>query len=210
MTWTLQAPYLPEGTRKDFRLAGRITYQYATSSIFNIPVYTKNEAKTRALDSVTSAHSKGPLRVEITGPPQIIVNTDPGLSSSELVVYNVKITNTGEGIPITGNKNGLLLGTIRFAGGIAPASCLSTGQEIFLPPIASSSQAYDTSTYQITLAENDLVLRDGKSASFSCTLGLDRRQWTSRPFGTAVMSFDLNYIYFIEEEATVSVRGIRL
>ena len=215
--WTLQAPFIPEGIIKDFRLLGRATYEYSTSAALNIPVYTKNEFRqSQDLKSLEATSTNGPIKVFISGPGQVVVNTDPDiirLNNNEAAVYTITLKNTGDGIPFTNNINGLVKGTVRFSGGITPVDCINTGtaqleQQLLQRP---SQQAYDSSYYVITLPENDngVVLRNGNSATFSCTLALARSQWISRPFGTATIAFDLSYLYFIEKETKVSVKGLR-
>ncbi len=217
VSWTLQAPFIPEGVIKDFRMLGRVTYEYSTSAAINIPVYTKNEIRqSQDVKSLEATSTNGPIKVFISGPDQIIVNTDSDiirLNNNEVVVYTITLKNTGDGIPFTNNINGLIKGTVRFSGGITPVDCISTSsaqleQQILQRP---SQQTYDASYYVINLPEGDngVVLRNGDSATFSCTLALARNQWISRPFGTATITFDLSYLYFIEKETTVSVKGLR-
>ncbi len=217
VSWALQAPFIPEGIVKDFRLLGRVTYEYSTSAAINIPVYTKNEIKqSKDVKSLEATSTNGPIKVFISGPGQVVVNTDPDiirLNNNEAAVYTITLRNTGDGIPFTNNINGLVKGTVRFSGGITPVDCINTGtaqleQQLLQRP---SQQAYDSSYYVITLPETDngVVLRNGNSATFSCTLVLARDQWISRPFGTATITFDLSYLYFIEKETTVSVKGLR-
>lgn len=226
VSWPLQAPFVPEGTAKEFRLLGRLTYSYSTSAVATIPVYTKNEMRNTGLPkSFDAAGTSGPLKIEVSGPKNIVVNTDPdaiSISRSEFAVYTVTMRNTGDGIPITSGINGLVTGTMRFAGGITPVDCLKEKTEAFpasqvsLPSQQTfkilQQQGYDPEAYQIDLpdGENGLILRNGEAVTFSCTLALARGQWVSRPFGTATISFDIDYTYFIEKEATVTVRGASL
>lgn len=218
VNWELQAPFLPYGAVKDFRILGRMSYEYSTSSSVSIPVYTKSEFRQRkGINSMEIRSTNGPVKIEVSGPKQIVVDTAAAdISKNEVVVYTITMTNTGDGIPVTRGVNGLVKGSIKFSGGITPLDCLKQDNMVVVnneqPPLSRpSQQVYDSSSYLVRLPESDkgLILRDGRSVTFSCTVGLDRSQWVSRQVGTATMLFDISYRYFAEKEATVTVRGIK-
>ena len=235
--WTLVPPVLPEGLRTQFHPAVRVTYVYKTTAAVKIPVMTKNEYESRinlgkAVSlPMTVDNTNAPIKIAVTrGTSPIVVNTDPDamrLNPIERATYIIELQNVGDGIPTpaeftgapgqTGKEGGFVLGAITLSGsGVQFDDCLGTGVSAALNRGQIAAPSFVTPSFftagnqQLLLGGNSeiLRLRSDKRAPFGCTLAIDRQAWTSRPFGEILMTFDLYYLYNVDKETTITVKGV--
>ncbi len=188
----------------------------------------------KPIDSAISVdHPLGgaPIKVAVTrATSPIIVNTDPDamrLNPLEKATYIIELQNVGDGIPTpaeftgapgqTGKEGGFILGAITLSGsGVQFDDCLGTGVSAALnrgqiaAPVFVTPGLFTTGNQQLLLGGNSeiLRLRSDKRAPFGCTLAIDRQAWTSRPFGEILMTFDLFYLYNVDKQTTVVVKGV--
>ncbi|MBI2232404.1 MAG: hypothetical protein HYU56_00640 [Candidatus Aenigmarchaeota archaeon] len=172
-----------------------------------------------------------PIKVAVTrATSPIIVNTDPVAISQnpiERATYIIELQNVGNGIPTpaeftgapgqTGKQGGFVLGAVTLSGsGVQFDDCLGNGVSAALnrgqiaSPVFVTPSVFTTGNQQLLLGGNSeiLRLRSDKKAPFGCTLAIDRQAWTSRPFGEILMTFDLYYLYNVDKETTITVKGV--
>ncbi|MBI5347474.1 MAG: hypothetical protein HZB66_02595 [Candidatus Aenigmarchaeota archaeon] len=200
VSWTLQAPDLPEGIKHDYRLTGRITYYYTTSAAANIRVLSSSEYKRRVqkgeqltglLIPVTNTYA--PVKIDIKEgvyPIKVDENGDPLQTSS----YKIDFNNVGSGVPITNSVDGLILGTITLQGeGAAFSDCLGVNQG----KVVTLSESGDGS----------VKLRRGQSITKPCEISISKAAWGDKPEDTITLIFDLTYDYYTEESTAITVIG---
>lgn len=235
--WTLVPPVLPEGLRTEFHPAVRVTYIYKTTASVVVPVLTKNEYESRINLGkpvnlpIQVQNTNAPIKVAVTrGTSPIVVNTDPDamrLNPLEKATYIVELQNVGDGIPTpaeftgapgqTGKEGGFILGAITLSGsGVQFDDCLGSGISAALnrgqiaTPVFNTPGIFTAGNSQLLIGGNSelLRLRSDRRAPFGCTLAVDRQAWVNRPFGEVLLTFDLYYLYNVDKETTVTVKGV--
>lgn len=202
------APLLPEGVVHTFKLTGRVTYNYSTSAVVNIPMFNEEEfLRKKKIGELIDAtlvvsNTNAPIKVAIEGTSPVVVRNPfyDGLPQEE-VFYRIHFLNVGSGIPITEAQTGqeltgLVGGTIILQGdGLRFKECLgATGTNIVQIPRTEQGGA---------------LIRGASSAIVPCTISVDRALWQTKPQGTATLVFDLEYKYFVDKEASLTVIGRR-
>lgn len=236
--WTLVPPTLPEGVKTVFRPTVRVSYIYKTTASVKIPVMTKNEYESRinlgkpVQLPIQVDNTNAPIKIAVSrGTSPVIVNTDPDairLNPAEKATYIIELQNVGDGIPTpaeftgaqgqSGKEGGFILGAITLTGsGVQFDDCLGAGVSAALNrgqlgtgTIVASTVPFTAGNEQLLLGGNAelLRMRSDKRAPFGCTLAVDRQTWASRPFGEILMTFDLWYIYNVDKETAITVKGV--
>ncbi len=200
VSWTLQAPDLPEGIKHDYRLTGRVTYYYTTSAAANLWALSDSEYKRRAqkgeglsglLIPVTNTYA--PLKIDIVDGVYPIKVNEKG-DAVQTFSYKIDFNNVGSGVPITNGVDGLVLGTVTIQGeGAKFSDCLgvSGGTVVTLP----------------SDGEGTVKLRRGQSTTKACEISIDRDVWGNKPEDTITLLFDLIYDYYTEDSTTITVIG---
>jgi len=192
-TWILTAPELPEGTKTSYTLTGRITYNYKSTAVAQIQAYNEDEYNRRReqgeelTGEVVVDNSYGaPIKIGVTGEYPLKVDLD---ENADEVVYRIFFNNVGDGVPITDGIDGKIKGTIWLQGDAEFSDCLGV-----------------SGGKRITIGDQ-VTLHRGESVKKACRIKLKKSDWASMPEGTISLIFDLNYDYYIESKASVTVVG---
>lgn len=196
--WPLKAPELPIGNKVSYPLRARVTYNYKTTSVINIPVYSEDEARRKelsasAFNSIEYTNSNGPMKVSVTGPNTGYVTVrDPRLEvenpgPDENIYFSINLDNLGSGVPITNDKTNLIVGEIKTLDNTEIKCTRDDGGQ-------AGSQIIS-------------YLRSGRNSNIPCTLVLDRNEWIQTGQGTVSLLVTLEYDYYIEKSDTISVSG---
>ncbi|MFH1420989.1 MAG: hypothetical protein ABIG30_03450 [Candidatus Aenigmatarchaeota archaeon] len=204
--WVVRPPVdLPEGTRVPYDITTRITYIYKTTGVINIPALSEDEYDRRYTRGVTISdpvledHSDSPVILSMTrGNSPIIVKVPDwrdGGSSVQHETYRFIVRNVGDGFPITGNENGLMVGQLKLAGtGVEFEDCLgvSGGRDILI----DGSKA-------------DMIKLNMQSGSreFECGIRVNVPAWDAIPIGTVSLTYDLRYEYYTTKKLRVTIEG---
>ncbi len=191
-TWTLVAPTVQAGTTGDYRFVGRVEYLYSTSATALIPYATRDEFRSQqasgTVQSLQQTATAGPLAVDINGDVPLIIRPD----DVSFTTFQITLRDVGSGVPISDGVQGLVKGTITFSG----------ADQIFC--FDSEPLVNDDGSITYALPPS-MIIRQGDSVSFSCTLDAGN---IPRTFGTITAAFDLFYGYFTETEGVLSVSGV--
>ena len=200
--WILRPPVLPQGLAVDYPVTTRVKYWYSSNANINIKAYNKAEYQ-RITDLGQPAQSEidivnsfgSPIKVTVKrGTSPIVVNQR--LDGVELAPYLIELQNVGSGfpLPVTSDRygeTGLIMGTVEVHGpGAYFDDCL--GQH------GTTGAVMDGLT----------KMRTDNTAPFGCTIAIDRAQWADRPTDTISLTFNLNYVYYVDAETSVRVYGV--
>ncbi len=195
LEWTMDAPDLEEGVEQDFRLVGRINYNYNSNPVANIPALSKDEYRRRTLkgealnEAIVTTNTAGPVKVSVSGASPMIVRSDLMEGEDNQYVMRITFSNVGYGIPITDNTDGKIIGHVKISGtGATMISCLGkdiNGKE----------------------GDFDITLKGGYDVTKGCTVNIDKDRWNSLPEGTVTLEFSLSYEYYISRELTITSVG---
>jgi len=197
--WSIKAPKLPEGIEHRYDIFARVSYDYKTTAVANLPAITKAEYKRRketntATSEMTITNSNAPIKVDVTAQP-IIIDTSPDAPNSFEFPLRISFTNVGSGVPNTDGVDGAIKGSIRLEGanllGASLVDCIEEGNNIG------------------TEGEVNIRIREGKMVTAPCTLRIDKSAWLNRPEGTLSLIFDLRYGYYVESKTQIKVLGTR-
>lgn len=203
--WAFTPPDLPEGVVRTVTVYSRVTYLYKTTGSIGIPALSEDEYNrlySRGVvvnEPIIQDHSDSPVIMEVERAPSPIIVDVPGWrAGGDDVQYEqlkFRIKNIGSGFPITGNENGLMVGTITLAGtGVEFDDCLGqTGGQTLL----------------IDGSKADLIklsLPSGERA-FGCGIRINIPPWDAVPRGTISFTYDLRYQYYTTAQTDVQVRG---
>ena len=200
--WGFQPPDLPEGTSSQYVVTGRVTYDYKSTGAINIKAVSENEyeRKNKAITNpITEKRSNSPviLSLERGATPIIVEYKDStrGGPDKNRYTYQFQLQNIGDGFPITLGKNGLVMGEIKISGeGARFEDCLG--------------QSGKTIRIDGGIADR-IKLRDDGTSRFSCVISIDVPAWRSKDIGTISILYDLRYLYYTEEQRTITVQGKR-
>ena len=184
------APSLPQGTYNDYDFKGRLEYDYSTSASAKILVLNENEYDRKKMlgevgGSVDMVNTRGPIEVSVIGEYPIKVNNKPGI---ERTFYKIYFRNTGSGLPVTNGIDGKIDGKIKIS---EPSALLSCNGE--------------QGQKEINL--RDFILREGKEMMISCSVDIDRSQWTNNAQGTVNILFELEYRYYLDSQTSLTIKG---
>ena len=203
--WAISPPDLPEGTSSTYNAIARVTYLYKTTGSINIPALSEDEYDriytrgTTVTEPVLEEYSDSPVRLEIERirSPIVVQVPDYRLGKQDIQVETIKfkLKNIGSGFPITGNVNGLIVGSIELSGvGVEFENCLgvTSGKKVLI----DGSKA----------DKIRLNLPSGER-SFGCNIKINIAPWEGIPRGTISMLYDLRYQYYTEKSVQVTVEG---
>jgi hypothetical protein len=195
--WNLKGPLLPEGIEHDYDLKARVTFTYKTSGAINILSLERNEYYRRLQKDETFGELKvtntfAPVQINAVGPYPTVIDAD---SDENEFTYILEFINVGDGVPITYNTDGLILGHIKLYGPAHFSDCMGigSGQDIELG----------------TTGDTTIKLRRGESIKKGCTISIDMNAWGNKVEDTLTLVFDLEYDYYVEKYATLTVIGKR-
>ncbi|MBS3056192.1 MAG: hypothetical protein J4473_02025 [Candidatus Aenigmarchaeota archaeon] len=206
-TWTIPAPNLPEGIKKDFRLVMRAQYYYATTSVANIQALGSDEYKRRVAAgetvgglSIDTKNSNGPIKIEMSGANPMKIDAPDTIRSGdeyEYFTYRIKFNNVGSGTPITEGVDGLVLGTLTIQGeGVEFSDCFGVTQGKVVDLISAHE-----------IGEDLVKLRRGQSIEKPCEVKVSRDIWELKSEDVATFIYDLFYTYYTDKDVTVLVTG---
>ena len=205
--WELAAPSeLGQGVEHSYDVTGRVTYDYKTTAAITIPGYSKTEYRrmteegkgepntVQVSNTVGTEGSGGaPVKVDITPKNVIIFKKDEG--EDKTMSYRLVFRNVGSGVPIGENEDGeqedgIIDGTVKLSGPAEFGDCLGSegGTDVEIQP-------------------GDVKLRRKGTAEKLCEIRILDDQWGEADLNTVSLSFDLDYQYFIDKTATVTVVG---
>lgn len=205
--WELDAPSdLGQGVEHSYDVTGRVTYDYKTTAAITIPGYSKTEYSRRTeeekdeLDSVEISNTVGtegsggaPVKIDLTPKNVIIFKNDE--DEDKTMSYRLVFRNVGEGVPIGENEDGeqedgIIDGTVKLSGPAEFGNCLGGegGKEVDIQP-------------------GDVKLRRKGTAEKLCEINVLDDEWDESDLSKVSLSLDLDYKYFIDETATVTVVG---
>lgn len=196
--WKLQPNNPLEGVESPRTITARVRYHYKTTSQINIPLYTEDEYNRRTqtsaeINTVTVSNAKAPVSVGISPSSVLQFDTkDSQTTFSELIT----LTNIGSGVPIGTLDNvetdGVIGGTITLTGPAEFSDCLGA-----------------TSGKSITIPAGGFTIRRADSDKALCDIVVKNSFLGSSPMATIGLTFNLDYDYYVEASATVTVVGVQ-
>jgi hypothetical protein len=206
VSYQFKTPDVPEGIREASRVIARVTYDYDTNGILDIPALTVDEIRQREtnnkpIESPTIVDSAGPIKIAVETKNNFLpIRVDlQDASPTQEWPLRVIFKNVGDGFPITQDDFNIVGGgrikgklTIFGAGNPQFADCLG-----------------ESGTNEIDLDSTDIPVnlrRDGTYA-VPCMISIDKAAWGERPFDFVKLQFELFYKYYVEDSATINVQG---
>lgn len=214
-TKTVLPPELLEGVEQDFPVTAHVTFDYSTTGSIIIPTISKSlfrikTDKGEAVDSTPKiSNSDGPLKISLSkGTVPIVVDERRG--GHQDATFVIEFLNIGDGFPVT-EKSVTVNGQPRKILGILTGSITVSGKGVFFDPqdsCLSISRTSSDTKVDFTTANIDLLkLRSDGRLPLSCTLKIDRGQFTPTTSGIITFSINMNYKYFIEKTINIHVFG---
>ncbi len=207
--YRLMTPDVPQGIPYAATVTARVTYDYATNGIIDIPALSENEITIResnnqALPSPTFSGSAGPIKILVDSAKGFLpIHVDTADTESDDQEWPLRIifSNGGDGFPITLEDDPAIRGTGgKISGKI---TLLGAGNPHFDECLGV------TSGNEIDLDSTDILVRLRQDGTYTigCMIGIDKSAWGSRPEDRVQLVFELFYRYYVDATATVSVQG---
>jgi len=199
--WTLRAPRMPEGTNQILPITARITYIYNTTGSIVIKAFSDQQQKIEQnlkkwppANPFVVTNTNAPIKIDVPTRYQIPIIVDTTKPDDQTEQLRIEFVNKGNGWPVTENVPGRMYGTIRLFGPAEFSDCLGV-----------------TSGNEIGIDENnvDLVkLKSTGNVPVACEIKINKDQWGNNPEGIITMTFEMYYLYYLEQTAPVRVIGI--
>lgn len=181
-------PDLPEGVNADFPVTAKAEYTYKTTATFVIPLIGEEEYDNRLRtnrpveNTITTQNTGGPLKFSLSrGDAPIIVPENDDAEPTFLF----KLSNVGSGFPITDGNLGELTSTTVTA--------------------TPSDANIDCGDFEDNGQLNVVKLRSDGSMPIACSFDFSSGSVTTER--SLIITFDIEYPYFVEKRQTISVRG---
>jgi len=198
--WTLRAPRMPEGTKQKLPVTVRVTYIYNTTGSIVIKAFSDQQQKIEQnlknwppANPFVVTNTNAPIKIDVPARYQNSIIVDTTNTDDQKEQLRIEFINVGKGWPVTENVPGRMYGTIRLYGPAEFSDCLgvTSGNEI----------AIDESNIDLVKLKSD-----GK-VPVACEIKINKDQWGNAPEGIITMTFEMYYLYYLEETAPVTVIG---
>jgi len=192
-TWTLTAPNLTAGQTRTDSFMGRVYHDYKTSANGNVWIYTEAESEAartagRAINKASFTYTKGPVGVTVRVTPDPVILYE---GTNEFTLY-ITVKN-------------LATGTIYKKDAVTytePEDISLISDELNRVDVSLSTHT-DLTVGTGCTGEQELVA--GRETTLVCDV--DVASGSVDTFKSFVMSITVEYGYFTEKTATVTVQG---
>lgn len=192
--WELTPINVGEGIKHTFNVIGRVSFDYTTTAVATIPVYSKKEYRRlqergqMIKDTIDITNTHAPVKVYISGEVPFVAR-----HADEEAAYRIEFVNVGAGVPNTNNVEGLIGGKIRLTGPVEFSDCfgVTSGNEITLDVTGNDPN-------------KQIKIRKGESAKKGCSIKLIEEP---KPQDTITFTFDLSYRYYVQSEVPITIIG---
>lgn len=200
----LIAPNPGQGITHTYTVTGRVTYDYNTSGLIDMPALTEDtitQMQTRGEpipNTVSVQNSAGPIQMVLETDAPIRVDSSDEGEDEQVWPMRIILTNVGDGFPVTEDDDeirggGKLSGTIALQGpGVEFDNCLGETGGTFI---------------DIDSAEIALRIRRDNRAVIACSVNIDKSEWENRPLDSIKIVFNLFYTYYVQQPVNIVVTG---
>lgn len=199
VTWTLTAPSIPRGQTRADTFIGRVYCDYKTTAQGSVWVYTESEAEAsrtagRSLERSSFTTTKGPVGLSVSVQPDPVIL----YAGEKTFSISIKITNLATG---TIYKPGNITYNTGSTGKALVSDALN---KVRLNITMQSDKLSITTTECQGTNEQELVA--GRPTTIICDFDITE-DLSTLTFKSYPISVSIDYGYFTERTATVTVQG---